>query len=372
MSTLTESNGAHSAVVLVIDDDQASIDSLGRTLRTAGYCDVVSTTDPREAMELCFWRAPDLVLLDFHMPRLNGEQVLQRIRTELPADRYLPVIVLTGDSTPTAKRRAFTAGAQDFIGKPYDAEEVLLRIGTQLEIARLHRELHEQKETLEQTVEDRTRELHSSQLELLERLARAAEYRDDDTGEHAQRVGRMSARIASELGLDSRYIELIWRAATLHDVGKIGISDTILLKPGKLSDNEMEVMRTHVRIGSQILAGGSSSYLQLAERIAKTHHEWWDGNGYLGMSGPEIPIEGRIVAIADVFDALTHERPYKSAWPVLKAVEHIRGLRGRQFDPAVHDAFIRILERDGLLASGAEGRRAAAVHSQSHVPLQIL
>jgi putative two-component system response regulator len=331
------------ANILIVDDEEPGIGSLRRTLRRAGFSRLSWTTDPREAIRMCLARAPDLILLDLHMPYIDGDRVLARMRADLPSENYMPVIVLTGDSTREAKRRAFMAGAQDFLAKPYDRQEIIFRIRSQLTISRLHRELRAQARQLEETVRDRTGELQQAQLELMDRLARAAEFRDDDTGEHAQRVGLLSARIASELGLPAESVELIRRAATLHDVGKIGISDTILLKPGKLTAEEMNTMREHVKIGAHILSGGSSQYLQIAEKIALTHHEWWDGNGYLALSGDEIPLEGRIVAVADVFDALVNERPYKSAWLREDAVAHIAALRGRQFDPVIVDAFMRML-----------------------------
>lgn len=336
------------AHILIVDDEESSIRALKAMLEWAGFTNIRCTTDPREVVQLCLWQAPDLILLDLHMPHASGEDVLRRLGQELPAEGYLPVIVLTGDSTGEARNRVFRAGARDFIPKPYDLHEVVLRIQNQLEIRRLHRIMQASNQELEMAVRERTAELHQSQIELLERLARAAEYRDDDTGDHAKRVGRLSARLAGDLGLSAERVELIWRAATLHDLGKIGVSDTILLKPGKLTPEEMDVMRTHVTVGADILSGGTSRYLQVAERIALTHHEWWDGNGYLGMRGEEIPIEGRIVAVADVFDALTHERPYKRAWTVDAAVEHISRLRGRHFDPAVVDALRRVLAEDGI------------------------
>ena len=210
----------------------------------------------------------------------------------------------------------------------------------------------------ERTVSERIKDLKDLQLELLDRLAHAAEYRDDDTGEHARRVGRLSARIAAELGFDVETVELICRAAMLHDLGKIGVSDRILLKPGKLTDAEMSRMRQHVSIGAEILSGGSSPYLHVAERIARSHHEWWNGRGYQGMVGEDIPIEGRIVAVADVFDALISERPYKEAWPVSQATDYIVGNSGVQFDPAVVEAFLRVLASAPLRESAPRVRAA--------------
>jgi putative two-component system response regulator len=311
------------------------------------------------------------VLLDLHMPFMSGEDVLTSLRASRPTDGYLPVIMLTGDLTAEAKRRAFRAGARDFVGKPYDRDEVLLRIRSHLAIRRAQEELHHRNRGLQQDLLQHAEELRRTQVELLDRLARAAEFRDDSTGEHARRVGALSARIAEELGFHADAVELIRRAATLHDVGKIGISDDILRKPGKLTDAEMAVMRNHVTIGAEILGGGANAYLEVAERIALTHHEWWDGNGYRGLRGDEIPIEGRIVAVADVFDALTHERCYKGAWPVHRAVTRIVSLRGRQFDPAVVDAFLRLnagAPATQALPGGSPSRDTRAGSSSAGTP----
>jgi putative two-component system response regulator len=196
------------------------------------------------------------------------------------------------------------------------------------------------QEMLEREVAERTRDLEEARLEILRRLALAAEYRDDDTYEHTERVARTAAALTTLLGLPDEHVTLIRQAAPLHDIGKLGISDTILLKPGRLTEAELETMRLHAALGAQILSGSSSDVLQLAERVALTHHEWWDGSGYpRHLAGREIPQCGRIVALADVFDALTHSRPYKDAWPVDQAVEEVHRLRGRQFDPEVVEAF---------------------------------
>lgn len=196
---------------------------------------------------------------------------------------------------------------------------------------------------LEELVRARTLALHEAQIEILDRLAFAAEYRDDRTGEHTRRVGRSAALIAIEMGLDVGTIELIHRTAPLHDVGKIAIPDAILLKPGRLTEEEFAVMKTHTTIGARILSGGRNRLLRCAEEIALTHHERWDGSGYMGLLQTDIPVTGRIVAIADVFDALTHVRPYKEAWPKDRGVAEIEAQRGRQFDPEVADAFLHVL-----------------------------
>ncbi len=189
-------------------------------------------------------------------------------------------------------------------------------------------------------VRERTLELDESQIEILERLAQAAEFRDDDTGQHTRRVGQMAGLLAQTLGLDPCTVDLLRRTAPLHDVGKIGISDLILLKPGKLSSGEFDVMKSHTTIGASLLRGGRSKLVQMAQAIALSHHERWSGGGYPhGLVAGQIPVEGRIVAVVDVFDALTHERPYKEAWPLERAIEEIRSQSGRQFDPEVVAAF---------------------------------
>jgi putative two-component system response regulator len=338
-----------SAPILVVDSEEASLCVLHEILAGAGFENVTATTDPGEVLQLCLWKEPDVILLDLHMPSLDGLSVLADLRATVGEPGGVAVIATTGHCSVDAKHAAFGLGARDFITKPFDAQEVILRIRCQLETRFLHRAIRQQNELLEERVRERTWELHRAQLEMLERLALAGEYRDDDTGEHAKRVGRLAAQIADELRLPAEEVELIWRAATLHDIGKIGVSDAILLKPGKLTPDEMRVMKRHTRIGAEILSGGRSAYVRMAERIALTHHEWWDGSGYMGLRGEDIPIEGRIVAIADVFDALIHERPYKSAWSVEAAVTHIVALRGRHFEPRVVDAFLAVLHRDGLL-----------------------
>ncbi len=333
--------------ILIVDDENANVQLLEQLLRREGYGRIMSTADPRQALPIFRKFQPDLLLLDLMMPHLDGYAVMQQLRPLIPSGSFLPILVITADiSTPT-KHRALAAGATDFLTKPIDAAEVVLRVHNLLKTRSLHRQLEDENERLEVKVRERTSELEGTQLEVLTRLALAAEYRDDDTGEHTRRVGHMAALLADAMGLPRQQVELIRQAAPLHDVGKIGISDAILLKPGKLTPEEFDIIKTHVGIGSEMLAGGLYTLLQMAETIALTHHERWDGTGYRGLKGENIPLPGRLTSVVDVFDALTHERPYKKAWPIAQAREEIAKQAGRQFDPRVVDAFIPMLDRKG-------------------------
>ena len=341
---------ARPATILIVDDQEPNVRVLERILERAGYDRVVSTTDSRRAVELFVQHGPDLILLDLHMPYLDGFGVLEQLSPCIPENTYLPVLVLTADITSASKRRALSMGAKDFLAKPFDSVEVLLRIRNLLETRFLYLELQDQNAHLEDKVRERTEQLEHAQVEILERLALAAEFRDDATHEHTRRVGELAARLARHLGFPERDVELIRLAAPLHDVGKIAVPDSILLKLENLSDGDFEVVKAHTSIGARILAGSHHPLLQLAEQIALTHHERWDGQGYPpGVSGEDIPLVSRIVAVADVFDALTHERPYKHAWSVVEAVGEIKRERGRQFDPRVVDAFVELLTGDGLI-----------------------
>jgi putative two-component system response regulator len=332
------------ARILIIDDEAPNVEVLRRLLERSGFARIQSTTDSREAARLYVDFRPDLILLDLHMPHLDGLEVMDELN-ELAEATYLPILILTGDVSPEARRDALSRGAKDFVHKPFNSDEVLLRIGTLLETRFLYLQIQSQNQMLEAKVRERTRELEGAQFEIIERLAKAAEFRDDHTGQHTERVGQMAALIAKEMELPEGQVTLIRRAAPLHDVGKIGIPDKILMKLGKLTAEEFAVVKTHTTIGARILSGSRFPILRLAEEIAFSHHERWDGSGYAGISRDSIPLAGRIVAIADVFDALTQHRPYKEAWPVERAVTEIARQRGRQFDPALVDAFLRIIEQ---------------------------
>jgi putative two-component system response regulator len=329
------------ARILVIDDERTNIRLLEVILEDAGYTNVHSALDAREALCDFDQIRPDLILLDLSMPRMDGFAFMQELHGTI-AVGTVPILVLTADATIASKHKALKAGAKDYLSKPFDQVEVLIRIENLLEF-------HFHSLLLEAKVQERTQDLESSRLETLQRLARAAEYRDDDTGLHTKRVGANSALIAHAMGLPLMQVELLRLAAPLHDVGKIGISDVILLKPGKLTDEEFDTMRRHAAIGAEILSGSNSPLLQMAEEIALSHHERWDGRGYPHkLAGEAIPLTARIVAVADVFDALTHERPYKKAWLPAAAAEEIQAQCGAQFDSQVVAAFMTLNHEDLL------------------------
>jgi len=321
---------------------------LRRILEASGYADIRSTNDPRTVEGLIEEVDPDLVLLDLLMPVMDGHEVLRVIREHTPEHAYRPVLVLTSDHSQDAKRRALSGGAKDFLTKPLSPSEVRLRVRNLLEARFLHQRLAQQNEWLEERVQARTAELEQARIQTLQRLARAAEYRDDATGEHTKRVGRTAGLIARELGWEEPSVTTMRLAAPLHDIGKIGIPDSILLCTERLSREQFEVMKTHCAIGADLLVGTGVPLLDLAAEIALCHHERWDGLGYpRGLSGEEIPLSGRIVSVADTWDALTTERPYKSAWTEAEALAEVERNSGLQFDPEVVEAFLRTLAQAG-------------------------
>jgi putative two-component system response regulator len=344
-----------SARILVVDNEASNVRTLSRILHTAGYTNVAATTDPTEVLALFAEHEPDLLLLDLHMPVLDGVAVLERLAELAAPYSYLPVLVLTGDSSQQARRRALSKGAKDFVTKPFEVDEVLLRIRNLLETKYLHREIATENVQLEQRVKERTAELESAHLDTLERLAVAAEFRDDDTGKHTERVAAISAILGREAGFEEEEIELLRRAAPLHDLGKIGIPDAILRKPGALTTDEWEIMKTHTTAGARILGGGRSRIIRLAEEIALSHHERWDGSGYPeARSGEAIPLAARVVAVADVFDALTSDRVYRKAWASDDVLAYIQSHAATHFDPTlvavcgrptVWRAFLAVRER---------------------------
>jgi len=329
-------NDLSDARLLIVDDEDINLRVLQRILQRGGAQHMTCLNDSRLVIDTFVELQPDIVLLDLNMPHVNGFEIMQQLKPLIPEESFVPILVLTADITPDTKQRALSEGATDFVTKPFDAIEVTLRIKNLLRTRFLNRHLEER-------VVERTREIKETQLEILQRLSQAAEYRDDDTGQHTQRVGRMAMALTLALGLSEDCVKLIGRAAPLHDVGKIGIPDGILLKPGKLTNEEFDRMKEHTTIGAAMLQDSRSELLQSAERIALSHHEKWSGGGYpQGLKEESIPIEGRILAVADVFDALTHERPYKTAWTVEDAVAEIERSSGTHFDPQVVVAFLTL------------------------------
>jgi putative two-component system response regulator len=354
--------------IVIVDDEDANVLLLRRILERAGYCNLTTTTDPTDVPGLAAELRPSLLLLDLHMPRIDGFELMEQLNESQERDG-VAMLVLTADITDDAKLRALELGARDFLTKPIDRLELVLRVRNLLQVQHLQDRLVGHNARLEDEVAARTWELERARLEVLDRLALAAEYRDDNTQEHARRIGRSSSLIAAELGLGGDQVELIARAAPLHDLGKVGISDAILLKPEHLSVEEFERVKRHTTIGAEILAGGSSALMQMAEVIAVSHHERWDGSGYpAGLAGERIPLPGRIVAVADVFDALTHERPYKSAWRIDAALAEIERGAGAHFDPAVVGAFMR-LDHQMLMGAMHPEEPAAAEPAPIHALL---
>ncbi len=333
------------ARILVVDDEPVNVKLLVKILRAEGYDNIVSTDDSRKVQDLLEAQPSDLMLLDLNMPYMTGFDVMAQLNG-LFIDEAPSILVLTAQSDRDSRIQALELGARDYVTKPFDRVELLTRIRNMLEVNLLHRQIRDQNRILEQKVQARTHELQETRLEIIRRLGRAAEYRDNETGLHIIRMSKISALLAESAGLSSFESQRILNASPMHDIGKIGIPDSILLKPGKLEAGEWEIMKTHAAIGGKILSGHESELLSMARVIAETHHEKWDGSGYPnGLSGDNIPIAGRIVALADVFDALTSERPYKKEWPINDAVEFIESNSGKHFDPTYTEVFMACLPR---------------------------
>jgi putative two-component system response regulator len=332
-----------SAKILIVDDEPKNVEVIKQVMEMAGYENIRFTCDPREVCDIykSFW--PDMVLLDLNMPHMNGFQVMEELKKVEQRD-YVPVLVLTAQTDRESRLKALRAGAKDFLLKPFDLVEVIHRIQNMLEVRLIQNKLRNQNFNLEEKVQERTKELYRTQLSVIQRLGRAAEYRDNETGNHVLRMSKVAALLARHMGFDEKHCDLILNAAPMHDVGKIGIPDGILLKPGKHDLEEWGVMRTHAEIGYHILSDDPSELMQLAARIALEHHEKWDGSGYPnGLKGEEISIEARITTVSDVFDALTSERPYKRAWPIEDAVKYIEEQKGVSFDPQIVEKFKEVV-----------------------------
>lgn len=334
---------SQAAHIVILDDEASNVQLLTRMLGTAGFHSITGLTDPRALHGVVVRTPPDLVITDWHMPQIDGFGVLDILMPMINQER-LPVLVVTGDLSRESRQQALTRGAKDFVTKPFDMIEVLLRVRNLLEGRMLFQDLRKQNRTLLESVTGRTRELESTRIEMIERLALAAEYRDEVTSDHNQRVGLLSASLAVAIGWTTEDAGLLRRAAALHDIGKIGIPDALLRKPGSLTDGELKVMRTHTSIGARIVGGSHIPLLQLAETVAVSHHERWDGSGYpRGLDGHNIPAAGRIVAVADAFDAITNDRPYRPARPASVALEILREHSNRHYEPRLVDALHQLI-----------------------------
>lgn len=356
----------YEARILVVDDNPVNLGIVQKILENEGYHNVEVLEDPTLVERMYTRRLYDAVLLDIHMPVLDGFQVMERLAVNFPND-YLPILVLTADHSEHVRNQALSSGAKDFISKPFDRIEVLLRVKNLLEVCMLHRRICQDNQILEERVRERTRQLFETQVNLIRCLGKVAEYRDNETGMHVLRMSESSAILAHKMGLSDDEVDVIRHASPMHDIGKIAIPDSILLKQGKLTDDEWEVMKQHTVLGAEILAEQDSVLMETAAHIAQTHHEKWDGSGYpKGLKGEDIPLYTRIITVCDVFDALTSTRPYKQAWPVEQAINYLRENAGTAFDPAVVKHFETIIDQVLALREHYPDEPMAAMDNPSH------
>jgi len=332
--------------VMVVDDQSTSRAILEQVVRTLDERVLVEGfARPVDAVVWATRHVADLVLVDFMMPDMDGIELVGRLRA-LPGYEHVPIVMVTGQDDKKVRYAALDAGITDFLTKPVDARECLARCRNLLTLRRQHLALEDKRRLLEGMVDEATREIREREKETLLRLARAGEFRDEETGNHLIRMSRYSRLIAHALGLERDETETIELAAPLHDIGKIGIPDQILLKANALEQDEWQVMRRHPVIGHEILKGSASKYVRMGALIALGHHEKYDGSGYPnGLVGDHVPLCARIVAVADVYDALTSVRPYKKAWPSEQAFEYVRTQAGRHFDPRMVEAFLGAREQ---------------------------
>jgi putative two-component system response regulator len=335
--------------ILIVDDTQANLKLMESLVNKIGEGHVAIThADPFAGLGACAGAEVDLLIIDYMMPGLDGIEFIRRFRA-LPGHEETPVLMVTADHERTTRYTALDVGATDFLTKPIDSREFRSRVRNMLTLQRSRRIIADRAQWLEDEVTKRTEEIYARELEMIMRLARAAEFRDPETGAHIQRMSHFSRLIANGLELPQAEQELIYRAAPMHDVGKIAIPDHILLKPGQLTAAEFNLMKQHAEFGYEILKNSSSSLLDAAAIIARSHHEKFDGSGYPnGLSGEDIPLHGRIVAVADVFDALTSERPYKKPWSLDDAFEFLQKGVGSHFDPTCVEVFMA--RRDEILS----------------------
>ncbi len=334
--------------ILVVDDEERNLRLMKAMLIPLGY-EVVLARDGIEALDQVRKILPDVILLDIMMPKMDGFEVARQLKEDEEA-KIIPIVMVTALKEVEDRVKALEVGADDFLTKPVDNTELRARVNSLLKVKAYNDHMLNHQKELEAEVTKRTEQLQQAfekikvaSLDTIYRLSRAAEYKDEETGAHIQRMSNYAVAIAHQVGLNEEAQDAILYAAPMHDIGKIGTPDQILLKPGRLDPDEWEIMKQHSITGAQILEGSDAESIKLAEVVALTHHEKWDGSGYPeGIKGSEIPLAGRITAIADVFDALTSKRPYKEPFPLEEAFSIIKEGRGSHFDPRVVDAFLAV------------------------------
>jgi response regulator RpfG family c-di-GMP phosphodiesterase len=331
--------------IAIIDDNPVNLKLMESLVKRANPAyQALTFQDSAKGLSWCLANEIDLIIVDYMMPAPDGMEFIRCYR-QPEANRDIPVLMITADHEKETRYAALEAGANDFLTKPIDNAEFRARLRNMMSLRQSQKALANRAAWLAEKVAEATREILDREHEMITRLSRAAEFRDPETGAHIQRMSNYSHLIAKQLGLPQEEQELILRAAPMHDVGKIAIPDHILLKPGKLDQEEFVIMKTHAEKGWEILRDSKSHLLDVAAIIARSHHEKFDGTGYpLGLKGNEIPLHGRIVSVADVFDALTTERPYKKAWEVERALDFLHTGSGTHFDPVCVTAFVNRLE----------------------------
>ena len=363
--------------ILIVDDEPTIQNMMSQILGRRGY-DTSIASNGQTALEKISADSPDLILLDLMMPGIDGFEVAERVKKN-PKTCGIPVILITGRDTPENHVTALDVGADDFISKTAAHAEIVARVRSHLKVKQLNDQIKAHQRDLETKVAVRTGQLNqaldqlrTASLDTIFKLTAASEYRDNETGAHIKRMSHYSAAIAQKMGLNHKTVEAILYAAPMHDIGKIGIPDKILLKPGKLDANEWEIMKKHTTIGADILKGSNIGFMRMGEMIALTHHEKWDGSGYpCGISGRKIPLAGRIVALADVFDAMTSKRPYKDAFSIEKSNRIILQERGKHFDPDVVDTFFSIQDAIIEIKETNQDDRNSLLYSMNHMPEAI-
>jgi putative two-component system response regulator len=353
--------------LLVVDDNAINLTLFRHLLQKLEGAEVECIDDPVAALDRCADFNPDLILLDYMMPGVNGLEFIERLRL-IPGRADVPVVMVTADTESDVRHRALQLGAQDFLTKPVDKIELTARVRNLLALRKSQQQLADRAAWLAEEVAKATAEIAAREKEAILRLSRAAEYRDPETGSHLLRMSNYTRLIAVRLGLPAAEQQLLLEASPMHDIGKVGTPDQILLKPGRLTPEEFEIMKQHATIGYEILRDSVSPLLQCAARLALAHHEKFDGSGYpLGLAGAAIPMHGRIVAVADVFDALTSERPYKKAWTLDAAVDFLKANSGSHFDPVCVEAFLaawpQVLEIRERYRDEADNSAAVVLHT---------